>query len=259
MVRDTLENMEQDPVKRAQKHSAPELPKRFYKEASLELRAGELHLLLDGKAARTPGKKPLCVAHETFADRMVGEWSEQGEFIDPAKMPYTRLANSSIDGVASELDAVAEEIAKFANSDLLFYRASRPEGLVAMQERHWDPVLQYIRSSLEAKFVLTEGLVFVEQPRASVERIKARVELYQKDALALAGLQVMTAVSGSVLIALRAADGDMSLEAAWDAAHVDEDWNISEWGTDAEAEARRAYRWSEFQVAHLAATSLSDE
>lgn len=258
-MRDTLLNFEDDPVKRAQKHSAPELPKRFYKAASIESGADGFHLFLDGRAAKTPAKKPLAVSYRPFADQIAREWSDQVEHINPAHMPYTRLANSAIDGVCAELDAVASEIANFANSDLLFYRASRPEDLVQLQQQHWDPVLAYVRETYSAKFVLAEGMMFVEQPTASVEKIAQAVQAFQSNFLALAGLQVMTAISGSVLVALGAATGFLSAEEAWAAAHVDEDWNISEWGNDEEAEARRAYRWNEFQVALMAAGSLSDE
>ncbi|MEP0520336.1 MAG: ATP12 family protein [Hyphomicrobiales bacterium] len=258
-MRDTLTDFDDDPVRRAQKHSAPELPKRFYKSASIEKGSGGFQLLLDSRSAKTPAKKPLAVTNERFATQMAKEWSEQVEHIDPAKMPYTRLANSAIDGVSAELEAVSNEIANFANSDLLFYRAGQPEGLVQMQRRHWDPILEYVRETYDAKFVLAEGMMFVEQPSDSVARITKAVRGFHNDYLALAGLQVMTAISGSVLIALGAAKRFLSVEDAWAAAHVDEDWNISEWGSDEEAEARRAYRWGEFQVALMAAHSLSDE
>lgn len=259
MMRDTLTNFEDDPVKRAQKHSAPELPKRFYKATSIEQGEEGFHLLLDGRTAKTPAKNILAVSHRPFADQIASEWEDQVEHINPAHMPYTRLANSAIDGVSAELDAVAAEVSNFANSDLLYYRASQPEDLVQLQQQHWDPVLEHVRTTYGAKFVLAEGMMFVEQPSASVAQIAEAVRAYQQNYLALAGLQVMTSISGSVLIALSTASGFLSAEEAWAASHVDEDWNISEWGTDEEAEARRAYRWSEFQVAMMAASSLSDE
>ena len=59
----------------------------------------------------------------------------QKEHIDPALMPMTRISNSAIDGVAVQMQAVREEIAKYAASDLVCYRAEEPEGLVAAQKR----------------------------------------------------------------------------------------------------------------------------
>ena len=41
-------------------------------------------------------------------------------------------------------------------------------------------------------------------------------------------------------------------EAAWQAAHVDEDFQAERWGVDAEAAARREGRWREFEAAAIA-------
>lgn len=256
---DTLDPKETDPVKRAQVHSAPQLPKRFYKEASVEERDGAHHLLLDGRLARTPGKNPLAVKDEAFANGLAEDWNAQKDNINPATMPFTRLANSAIDGVAAALDPVAEEISNFAKTDLLFYRAGQPEELVALQSQHWDPLLDHFKTQHEARFLLAEGLMYVEQPTQSVARISELINAYKREPLCLAGLQVMTSIAGSVLIALAAAKNILCVDAAWQAAHVDEDWNISQWGADEEAHARRTYRRNEFDVAHMAAAALSDE
>ena len=45
----------------------------------------------------------------------------------------------------------------------------------------------------------------------------------------------MTTLTGSALLALAHARGHLAAEEAWAAAHVDEDWQISRWGEDAEA------------------------
>jgi chaperone required for assembly of F1-ATPase len=45
------------------------------------------------------------------------------------------------------------------------------------------------------------------------------------------------------------ARGALSADAAWQAAHVDEDWNIAQWGRDEMAMARRDFRLAEFQAA----------
>ncbi|WP_306257512.1 ATP12 family chaperone protein [Pararhizobium sp. IMCC21322] len=256
---DTLDPIETDPVKRAQVHSAPQLPKRFYKEATMAERDGAYHLLLDGRSARTPGKNPLAVKNEAFANGLAKDWNAQKDSINPATMPFTRLANSAIDGVAIALDPVAEEVSNFAKTDLLFYRAGQPEELVALQSQHWDPLLDHFKTRHQARFLLAEGIMYVEQPEDSVARISELISAYKKDPLCLAGLQVMTSIAGSVLIALAVAKNVLSVDAAWQAAHVDEDWNVSQWGSDEEAQARRMYRRNEFDVAHMAAAALSDE
>jgi chaperone required for assembly of F1-ATPase len=51
------------------------------------------------------------------------------------------------------------------------------------------------------------------------------------------------------LLALAVEAREIESEAAWLAAHVDEDWQIAQWGQDAEAVARRAQRHYDFVAA----------
>ncbi len=48
-------------------------------------------------------------------------------------MPITKLANTAIDAVTNSLDAVFDEIVRFAGSDLLCYRADGPKELIDRQ------------------------------------------------------------------------------------------------------------------------------
>ena len=83
-------------------------------------------------------------------------------------MPLTRLANAVIDAVADAPGPVAEEVAKYLGSDLLCYRAEAPDGLVALQAQHWDPVLDWAREALGARFVLAQGVMHVAQPTEAI-------------------------------------------------------------------------------------------
>ena len=156
-------------------------------------------------------------------------------------MPVLRLVNTAIDGVATDPQAVLEDILRFASSDLLCYRADTPEKLVQRQNEAWDPVLDWARASLGARFVLAEGVMHVDQPREAIAALG--VHLSQRaEPMRLAALHVMTTLTGSALLALAVEMGELDVEEAWVAAHVDEDWQIEHWGQDFEAVARRANR-----------------
>ena len=179
---------------------------------------------------------------------MAQEWRAQGERIDPATMPLTKLANSAIDGVAGREQAVIDDIMKYAASDLVCYRAPGPPGLVEAQAKHWDPVLAWAKDALGAPLKLGQGVVHVAQPQASLDRI--RRALAGRDAFSLAALHVMTALTGSALLALAVALGRLTPEEAWEAAHVDEDWQIGQWGEDEEAASPPpTKRWRDFMPA----------
>lgn len=246
---------EADPIGLAKRDLKKGLPRRFYKEARAQCRDGAYVLTLDGRAARTPGGKPLALPSLAAAEKLAEEWSAQTEWIDPAAMPLTRIVNSAIDGVANTLDATAEEIAKYARADLVCYRAEGPKALAETQAAAWDRILSFAREKLGARFICSEGVVFVEQPepaRAAVAAAVARIAASGRAApFALAVLHVMTALTGSALIALGVAYGELTAAEAWAAAHIDEDFQMRAWGEDAEALERRARKWQEMEAAAL--------
>jgi chaperone required for assembly of F1-ATPase len=224
------------------------LPKRFYKSVIVaEQGPGDYRIRLDGRPLRTPAKAELALPTAALAQAIAAEWEAQGEQIDPTSMPLTRLANSAIDGVKPRREQVRADIAKYAGSDLLCYRAEAPEALQRRQSEVWDPILRWADEALGAHFVTGMGLMPVAQSDAAKAAVARAVADY--DGFALAALHVMTTLMGSVLLALAHARGHLTAEQAWAAAHVDEDWQISKWGEDAEAKARRTRRWSEMQSA----------
>jgi len=227
--------------------AAKALPKRFYKDVAVTDEGGRAALLLDGKPVRTPGKAPLSVPTSALAEAIAEEWRAQGDRIDPRTMPLTKLANSAIDGIEGRTEAVIDDIMAHAHADLLCYRASGPDGLLDAQAKHWDPVIAWAKDTLKAPLNLAEGIVHVAQPDASMAAL--RKELEGLDAFTLAALHVMTSLTGSALLALAVARKRLDPDAAWDAAHVDEDFQISQWGEDAEAKDRREARRRDFDAA----------
>lgn len=222
-------------------------PKRFYRAVSVGGAAPAFRVLLDGKPIRTPAKHELALPARRLAEAVAAEWEAQGDRIDPGTMPLTRLVNSAIDGVRGREREVCADICKYAAGDLLCHRAPGPEELVRRQAEAWDPVLAWAGEALGARLVVGEDIAPIAQPPAAGMAIeKALVAL---DAFALTAHHVMTTLTGSALLALAHARGRLSVDQAWTAAHVDENWQISQWGWDAEAKARRDRRWAEMRAA----------
>ncbi len=239
-----------DPVAMARKDLSRKLPARFFKEATIEPTGEGFGLLLDGKTARTPGRNILSLPGRRAAMALAAEWNGLTDVIDPNVMPVTRLANSALDGVASQMAATRTEIVRYAGSDLLCYRAGEPESLVAAQAAAWDPALERARSEIGARFILSQGVMFVEQPENSIQAVARAVAAFTAPTR-LAALSSMTSLTGSVLLSLGVAYGWFTASEAWAAAHVDEDFQMRSWGADEEALARRARRWREMEAAAL--------
>lgn len=263
-MRDILSDLEAgkqlsdpDPTRRAQIQMRTPLPKRFYNAASVSSSDTGFAVQLDGKPVRTPGKALLALPTEKAAALVAAEFEAQEDVIDPVTMPVLRLVNTAIDGVATDTQAVLEDILRFASSDLLCYRADGPQGLVERQNAHWDPVIDWALASLGARFELAEGVIHVEQPRESIAVLGAHLAR-RNDPFRLAAIHVMTSITGSALLALAVEQGDLAAEAAWTAAHVDEDWQIDHWGQDSEAVARRGFRKRDMMAAVALLEALGD-
>jgi chaperone required for assembly of F1-ATPase len=242
-----------DPIEATRRGTRATLRRRFYANASTMAAAGGHAVLLDDKPVHTPARRNLAAPTLALADAIAAEWQAQEDVIDPAKMPLTRLANAIIDGVAEVPQPVAEEIAKYLASDLLFYRAGSPVGLVEHQKHHWDPILAWARQALGADFRTGEGVVHVAQPEAALAAARAAIP---DDPWRLGAAHAVTTLTGSALIALALSRGALTPEAAWQAAHVDEDWNMAQWGRDEMAMQRRDFRHAEFQAAAMVLQSL---
>jgi len=248
-MRDILEDIAGsdplDPTESARRNMRPQLRKRFYQRAHVG-DAAPFAILLDDRPVRTPAGHALALPSRALGEAVAAEWDAQQERIDPAAMPLTRLVNSVIDGVATAPAPVAEEIAKYLGSDLVCYRADTPAGLVARQAQHWDPILDWARDTLGARFVLAEGVMFAAQPDHAIVAASAAIP---SDPWRLGAVNVITTLTGSALIALALSQGRLTVDDAWTAAHVDEDWNMSQWGRDELALDRRATRFAEMQAA----------
>jgi chaperone required for assembly of F1-ATPase len=235
-----------DPQEAVRRTSRGPQRKRFYTSAGVTETPTGFAIALDGKPVRTPSRRRLAAPVREIADSMVAEWDAQKEVIDPTTMPVTRLANTVIDAVSDRVEAVADDIARYFHSDMLFYRAGHPEALVAREAELWDPVLFWAAEALGAHFILAEGIVHVRQPDQAVAAARAALP---SDPWSLAALHMVTTLTGSGLLALALERGALDEDQAWAAAHVDEDWNVEQWGVDEEVAARRLARFLDFRAA----------
>lgn len=219
------------------------MTRRFYKTVTV---TDDLGIALDGRPVKTPLKAPLRLPTRALAEAVAAEWDAQGEKIDAATMILTKLANTATDRVAQDRARIEAEVLDYAGSDLVCYRADRPPDLVQRQSSAWDQVVDWARTTLDAPFEVTEGIVHKAQPSTALAAHASALKALSDFELA-AYHSIMT-LTGSALIAMMLARRATVPEAAWLAAHVDEDYQIEQWGQDAEAQARRAARYAEFMA-----------
>jgi len=212
--------------------------KRFYKTAGTapaadDARGGFL-ITLDGKPVRTPAKAHLVVPVEGLAAAIAAEWQAQGEVIDPRGMGLMTLACTTLDRVRPQRSMVVDEVLRFAGTDLLCYRASGPDKLVERQHRAWQPLLDWAAMEFDAPLRVTAGVMPVEQDEQSIRALGRAVE--RLDDFRLVVLHSVTALTGSLVAGLALIHGRIDTATAWDISRIDADYQIEQWGADAEAE-----------------------
>jgi chaperone required for assembly of F1-ATPase len=221
--------------------------RRFYQTAAAGEDGPPHALLLDGKPVLTPQRRTVALPSRALAEALAQEWQSQGPELVPASMPLTRLAQGAIDLVAPDPSRAIGEITAYAGSDLLCYRAESPVALVVRQTKGFDPILAWAAGHLGAAFETAVGVMPRPQPVETLAAVSRVLEA--KDPFRLIALHAITTLTGSAILALALGEGRITPEEAWRAAHIDEDWQISQWGEDAEAMQRRAAREIEFLAA----------
>ena len=219
------------------------LPKKFYKLATV---TDDLSVALDGRVVKTPLKAKLVLPTRALADAVVGEWNAQVNVINPALMPLTKLANTALDRAGPERGYVAGQILEFSGTDLVCYRADAPQTLITLQAESWDKVLAWAKAALKAEFKTAKGILHVQQDASTLAAVKAHIAALDPFELTVA--HNLTTLTGSALLALMLVAHAISAEEGWKAAHVDEDFQISQWGEDFEAARRRVNRRADYDA-----------
>ncbi|TAG19574.1 MAG: ATPase [Rhodobacterales bacterium] len=205
----------------------------FWTEVTVRPEGSGFGILLDARPVRTPLKASLVLPTESLARAVAAEWQAQTATVNPATMPFTRTANSAIDTVALQFDAVADMLAAYGETDLLCYRATGPAALIDRQAAAWDPLLDWAAQALQAPLCVTQGVMHVDQPARSLATLGAAVRALSP--FQLSAFHDLVAISGSLVLGLAVTRGRLTAEEAWTLSRLDETWQIELWGTDEEA------------------------
>jgi chaperone required for assembly of F1-ATPase len=212
--------------------------RRVYTRVEARPVEGRWGVALDGKPLRTPIKNELVLPSAALAAAIAAEWDAQRDEIRPATLPLFRLAATAIDRTAAQRDLIVNEVADYAGTDLLCYRAEHPPALTALQHAVWQPLIEWASQRYGAILAVTSGVVPAEQSPSAMQAFAAAVAA--QDDFRLTALHTLTACCGSIVIALALMEGRLDAEAAFTTSQLDETFQIEAWGEDAEAATRRS-------------------
>ncbi|MBO9398085.1 ATPase [Shimia sp. R9_2] len=222
--------------------------KRFWKETTVAAVEGGFRVFLDGRAVKTPAKAALVVPTEAMAQAMAAEWDAQDGEIDPNTMPVTRSANAAIDKVVIQHSEVADMLAEYGGSDLLCYRATSPEELIARQAKAWDPLLDWAAEIFGARLKPVAGVMFEAQDPAALAALSQ--EVHRFDNFELAAFHDLVGISGSLIIGFAATRDLQEIEALWKLSRIDEIWQEEQWGRDVDAALEAEKKFQAFENAY---------
>ncbi len=211
--------------------------KRFYKEVSVGESDGGYAVLLDGKPLKTPSRSAYVVQSRALAGALAEEWRAQGDVIEPATMPLTRLVNTALEHVPINRGAIADQMLAMGKSDLVCYRAEAPEALAARQAEAWDPWLDWLEERYQARLATGQGIAYVEQPAEAVLSLEQAI--WNQNDFGLTGLSAAATILGSLVLALALVEGRLGAADAFRLATLDEAFQAEKWGAVAEARARQ--------------------
>jgi len=221
--------------------------KRFWNTVAVAASEDGHAILIDGKPVRTPGRLPLALPNPALAEAVAEEWRAVADEIRPADMPLTGLANAAIERIAPDPAAFADGLARYAETDLLCYRAESPATLVERQAALWDPLIVWAQARYDVHFVVASGIVHRQQLEATLRRMAAAVAALSP--WQLAALSPIVTITGSLIAGLALADGGADAETVWRAGELDSDWQAEHWGEDPLATAARDSRRADFDSA----------
>jgi chaperone required for assembly of F1-ATPase len=211
--------------------------KRFYKKARAVSRADGHGVALDGGTVKTPGKRDLVVPGGPLAVAIAEEWESQQEEVRPETMPLMRLAAMTLDRVVGQRETIVQQVANYAGTDLVCYRAVHPPALAARQRAAWQPLIDWAVLRYDAPLTVTTGVIPRGQPEASLRAFATAVA--GLDDFALTALHAATAACGSLVIALALLEERIDADEAFAVSQLDGTFQIEGWGEDAEQAGRR--------------------
>lgn len=211
--------------------------KKFYKTAEAGTAPGGFVVRLDGKIVKTPLHNMLLLPSRALAEALAEEWAHQGETVKPETMPFTKLANTLIDKAKGpERGAMEDQLIEYGGSDLVCYHATHPEKLVRLHEQKWTPLVQWLRQAHDVNLEIVAGIQYHTQPPLALENLALLIRGLSPEDFIIA--QAVTATTGSVVIALALLAGKITPHEAYEAACVDELYQLETWGADAPAQKR---------------------
>jgi chaperone required for assembly of F1-ATPase len=218
----------------------------------VEPAAGGFAVMAGDKPWKTPASRDLVVPTRPLAEAVAAEIeaaraAAKGGRSRIEALGLTRLAATAIDRIAPATAATCRALLAFASTDLVCYRDEGATQLRARQDAAWQPLLDWLEDSFDARLMVVGGVMPEPQPQAALDALAAALD--RCDPFTLAGLGIAVQTAGSLAIGLALAHDHINAAEASALADLDEIFQNEQWGEDAEALAKRRLRAADMALA----------
>lgn len=205
---------------------------RFYKKVGVQTLPGDdgYALTLNDRLVATPLKHAVVVPTEALALALALEWDAQGKFIQPANMPLMTLVTTAIDQSTDpeQRKTIIDTHARILTTDAALHRTDSPSLLVRLQNKHWQPAVEWLERDYQCPMVVAQDLVATPQPKMSRVRMLTLIESLNK--WDLAAFDAVASLVKSVVVGWAVFKRQLNSKQAFEAARVDENFQMRSWG-----------------------------
>jgi chaperone required for assembly of F1-ATPase len=203
-------------------------------------------LTCNDKTLVTPLGHAFRVPTALLGEAIIKEWQSQGKKINPASMPLTQLAATTLDITASDRTSAINRVMAYTPTELLCHRTEEPAALCAEQQRLWQPFLDWMALHYDVLLLTGAGIMPVGQSDQVTGALRRVVEKF--DDFTLTGLQQAVETSGSLVLGLALAEKNNTADAVFHAAELETLFQMKKWGEDVATLNRHANLKRELEI-----------
>ena len=169
----------------------------------------------------TKNGNKVCVPNENLIEILKLEFKNYN-ILQYSKFSLTKILINYADKLPHEKSIFVDELIKYLETDLLFYRVSSPRNLSVSQGKKWDKIIHIFDSVFQTSWNLSTNIMPLKQDPDSIQKIKDY--LSSLDILNLHILTYLLKVTGSCIVTVLCNIKKLDAMEAWETINLEELW-----------------------------------
>ena len=222
--------------------------KKFWKKIVLEIKNDLGVILLDGVELKSPNGKSLNLP-KIISEKVYIEWKSIVDEINPHLMPFYSYSVTAVDRVLTQKKYVVTQLENIFKMDLLCYRSGNDNKLKDLQDKQWQPILDWLEIKFGSKMFVNYDLMPRNQNEDELQKSIKFIETL--DHFSLAAFHHIVGITGSFILGLAYYFNKCDADKLFELSFIEELYQIKKWGEDALAKERREKIYKELEDACL--------